>query len=57
MLLGCATAIGFMIRDGLAANTPIYASLAVSAVSFIIVSLMGQAAAPVHGDSSSRSTP
>ncbi|MEC6408452.1 sodium:solute symporter [Achromobacter xylosoxidans] len=57
MLLGCATAIGFMIRDGLAANTPIYASLAVSAVSFIIVSLIGQAAAPVHGDSSSRSTP
>ena len=35
----------------------ISASLAVSAVSFIIVSLMGQAAAPVHGDSSSRSTP
>src|SRR2546427_8813546 len=28
MLLGCTTAVAFMVRDGLAANTPIYASLA-----------------------------
>lgn len=57
MLLGCGTAIGFMIKDGLAANTPIYASLAVSVLSFVIVSLMGQAAAPVQGDTPSRSIP
>jgi len=57
MLLGCATAIGFMIKDGLDANTPIYASLAVSIASFFVVSLMGQARAPAFGDSSSRSIP
>ena len=57
MLLGCGTAIGFMIKDGLAANTPIYASLAVSVLSFVIVSLMGRAAAPVPGDTPSRSIP
>jgi SSS family solute:Na+ symporter len=39
MLLGCATAVAFMVRDGLAANTPIYASLAVSTASFILISL------------------
>jgi SSS family solute:Na+ symporter len=38
-LLGCATAVAFMVRDGLAANTPIYASLAVSTASFILISL------------------
>lgn len=57
MLLGCGTAIGFMIKDGLAANTPIYASLIVSIASFFIVSLMGQARAPAYGASSSRSIP
>lgn len=39
MLLGCTTAVAFMVRDGLAANTPIYASLAVSTASFILISL------------------
>lgn len=57
MLLGCGTAISFMIRDGLAANTPIYASLSVSVISFVIVSLMGRAPAPAYGESSSRSVP
>lgn len=57
MLLGCATAVGFMIRDGLAANTPIYASLAVSAFSFLVVSLMGRASEPAPGATSSRSAP
>lgn len=57
MLLGCATAVGFMIRDGLAANTPIYASLVVSAFSFLVVSLMGRASEPAPGATSSRSAP
>lgn len=39
MLLGCGTAIAFMVKDGLAANTPIYASLAVSLASFVVISL------------------
>lgn len=39
MLLGCATAIAFMVKDGLAANTPIHASLAVSLASFVLISL------------------
>lgn len=46
MLLGCLTAIGFMVKDGLAANTPIYAALAASAISFVSISLMGRAGAP-----------
>ena len=46
MLLGCAAAIVFMIKDGLAANSPIYAALAASAASFVLISLMGRAGAP-----------
>ena len=38
MLLGCATAIGFMVKDGLDANTPIFASLAVGIASFVLIS-------------------
>lgn len=45
MLLGCFTAIGFMLKDGLAANTPVYAALAASAISFIAISLLGRAEA------------
>ncbi|MDF0604082.1 sodium:solute symporter [Neisseriaceae bacterium TC5R-5] len=40
MMLGCATAILFMIVDGLAANTPIYYSLLASSISFIVVSYL-----------------
>ncbi|MNT63541.1 sodium/panthothenate symporter [compost metagenome] len=46
MLLGCAAAIVFMVKDGLAANSPIYAALAASALSFVLISLMGRASEP-----------
>ena len=39
MLLGSLTAALFMFRDGLEANTPIYYSLAIGALSFVLVSL------------------
>jgi SSS family solute:Na+ symporter len=39
MALGFVTALVFMFKDGLDANTPIYYSLAVGLVSFVIVSL------------------
>ncbi|AOE84787.1 sodium:solute symporter [Pseudomonas sp. TCU-HL1] len=42
MSLGCITALVFMITDGLDANTPIYYSLAVGAVSFVVVSLLSR---------------
>ncbi len=42
MVLGCAAALFFMARDGLDANTPIYASLAVSLASFALISLLGR---------------
>lgn len=40
MVLGSLTAILFMVKDGMDANTPIYFSLAVSSLSFVIVSLL-----------------
>ncbi|PPA74349.1 sodium:solute symporter [Achromobacter spanius] len=46
MLLGCAAAIAFMVKDGLAANTPVYAALAASAAGFVLISLLGRAGAP-----------
>jgi SSS family solute:Na+ symporter len=33
------------LKDGLAANTPVYAALAASAISFIAISLLGRAEA------------
>lgn len=42
MLLGSLTAALFMYRDGLDANTPIYYSLAVSALSFVLLSLLSR---------------
>ncbi|MDH0748241.1 sodium:solute symporter [Pseudomonas sp. GD03842] len=39
MGLGFVTALVFMLKDGLDANTPIYYSLAVGLVSFVVVSL------------------
>jgi len=40
MLLGSGAAIVFMLKDGLEANTPIYFSLGLSLVSFVVVSLL-----------------
>ena len=40
MFLGCAVALGFMVKDGIEANTPIYYSLAVGLVSFVALSLI-----------------
>src|SRR3546814_7046963 len=40
MSLGFLTALFFMIKDGMDANTPIYYSLSVALVSFVVVSLL-----------------
>ncbi|QHG66401.1 sodium:solute symporter [Pseudomonas putida] len=42
MSLGFATALFFMFKDGLDANTPIYYSLAVGLVSFVLVSMLSR---------------
>ncbi|PSS50720.1 sodium:solute symporter [Pseudomonas sp. BBP2017] len=42
MALGFVTALAFMIKDGMDANTPIYYSLAVALVSFVVVSVMSR---------------
>lgn len=42
MALGFATSLVFMIKDGLEANTPIYYSLGVSVVSFVLVSMLSR---------------
>ncbi|MCU9948790.1 sodium:solute symporter [Pseudomonas solani] len=42
MSLGCITALAFMFKDGLEANTPIYYSLSVGLVSFVLVSLLSR---------------
>ena len=42
MSLGFATALLFMVKDGLEANSPIYYSLAIGLVSFIVVSLLSR---------------
>jgi SSS family solute:Na+ symporter len=42
MALGATTAIGFMIKDGIDANTPIYYSLAVALISYTVVSLLSR---------------
>jgi SSS family solute:Na+ symporter len=42
MALGFATALAFMAKDGMDANTPIYYSLGVSLVSFVLVSLLSR---------------
>jgi SSS family solute:Na+ symporter len=42
MGLGFATALVFMFKDGLDANTPIYYSLGVGLVSFVVVSLLSR---------------
>jgi SSS family solute:Na+ symporter len=40
MTLGFLTALVFMFKDGLDANTPIYYSLAAGLVSFVVVSVL-----------------
>ncbi|MBD9657416.1 MULTISPECIES: sodium:solute symporter [unclassified Pseudomonas] len=40
MALGCITALAFMLKDGLEANTPIYYSLAVGLLAFVVGSLL-----------------
>jgi SSS family solute:Na+ symporter len=47
MSLGFVTALVFMFKDGLEANTPIYYSLAVALISFIVVSLLDRRPATV----------
>ena len=47
MSLGFVTALVFMFKDGLDANTPIYYSLAVALVSFVLVSLLSRRPAKV----------
>ncbi|TDF77608.1 sodium:solute symporter [Pseudomonas sp. H9] len=42
MALGFITALAFMIKDGMDANTPIYYSLAIALVSFVVVSVMSR---------------
>ncbi len=42
MVLGCVTALAFMVKDGIDANTPIYYSLAIGLVSYVAVSLFSQ---------------
>ena len=42
MTLGFITALAFMIKDGMDANTPIYYSLAIGLVSFVVVSLVSR---------------
>ncbi|WP_263144332.1 sodium:solute symporter [Pseudomonas sp. RIT-PI-AD] len=42
MSLGCLTALAFMLKDGLEANTPIYYSLAIALASFVLVSLLSR---------------
>ncbi|WP_216891576.1 sodium:solute symporter [Pseudomonas putida] len=42
MLLGFVTALLFMFKDGLDANSPIYYSLAIGLVSFVVVSLLSR---------------
>ena len=42
MALGSLTSLAFMLIDGLEANTPIYYSLAIGLVSFIVVSLLSR---------------
>ena len=40
MSIGCLTALVFMFKDGLEANTPVYYSLSLGLASFVLVSLL-----------------
>jgi SSS family solute:Na+ symporter len=47
MILGCVTALAFMLKDGIDANTPIYYSLTVGLASYVLVSLLSPQPAAV----------
>lgn len=49
MILGVGTALLFMLIDGIAANTPIYYSLTIGLISFVLVSLFTQPSASPEG--------
>lgn len=53
MILGCVAAMTFMIKDGIDANTPIYYSLAIGLLSYILVSLFSQRPATATDGASS----
>lgn len=53
MILGCLTAAAFMWKDGIDANTPIYYSLAVGLVSYVVVSLSSPRPASLESDAPS----
>jgi len=53
MILGCLTAAAFMWKDGIDANTPIYYSLAVGLVSYVVVSLRSPRTAALGSDAPS----
>jgi len=50
MILGCVTAAAFMWKDGIDANTPIYYSLTVGLVSYVVVSLRSPRPAALESD-------
>lgn len=47
MILGCVTALAFMLKDGIDANTAIYYSLATGLASYVLVSLFSSRPATV----------
>jgi len=47
MMAGCLTAVGFMVKDGIAANSPLYYSLGVAALSFVVTSLLSRPATAI----------
>jgi len=58
MTAGCLTSFGFMVKDGIAANSPLYYSLAVASLSFAVISLLSRpAAAGVVADGSINAAP
>jgi SSS family solute:Na+ symporter len=57
MILGCATATAFMLKDGIDANTPIYYSLAAGLASFVAVSVFSQQPAAVAANAARAENP
>lgn len=54
MTLGCLAAMAFMLKDGLAANTPIYYSLSIGVSSFVLVSLLSRRPVTAEAEVSSK---
>ncbi len=55
MILGCATALAFMVKDGIDANTPIYYSLAIGLASYVAVSLFSHQPVVAPSDTATES--